>query len=176
MVPGRSRVGGRPGVHPLHEVTGQTRDLAHHQPSVRDVAFGAASAAGLTDRDTVYCLPPLHHASGLLTTLGATVVGRSRIALSNGVDAETFAVEVRRYGITVVSYTWTMMREIVRSENFHIAEHNPIRLFIGSGMPSGCGRTCRRPSRGRAYSSSSRPPTARPFWPTWPAIRQVDGT
>lgn len=100
-------------------------------------AFGAASAAGLTDRDTVYCLPPLHHASGLLTTLGATVVGRSRIALSNGVDAETFAVEVRRYGITVVSYTWTMMREIVRSENFHIAEHNPIRLFIGSGMPVG---------------------------------------
>ncbi len=85
----------------------------------------------------MYCLPPLHHASGLLTTLGATVVGRSRIALSNGVDAETFAVEVRRYGITVVSYTWTMMREIVRSENFHIAEHNPIRLFIGSGMPVG---------------------------------------
>lgn len=100
-------------------------------------AFGAASAAGLTDRDTVYCLPPLHHASGLLTTLGATVVGRSRIALSNGVDAETFAVEVLRYGVTVVSYTWTMMREILRQENFHIAEHNPIRLFIGSGMPVG---------------------------------------
>ncbi|MGC5246395.1 AMP-binding protein [Gordonia sp. DT219] len=100
-------------------------------------AFGAASAAGLTDRDTVYCLPPLHHASGLLTTLGATVAGRSRIALSNGVEAETFAVEVRRYGVTVVSYTWTMMREIVRSGSFHIAEHNPIRLFIGSGMPVG---------------------------------------
>ncbi|MCH5641371.1 MULTISPECIES: AMP-binding protein [unclassified Gordonia (in: high G+C Gram-positive bacteria)] len=100
-------------------------------------AFGAASAAGLTDRDTVYCLPPLHHASGLLTTLGATVVGRSRIALSHGVDADTFATEVPRYGITVVSYTWTMMRDVVRSEDFRINPHNPIRLFMGSGMPVG---------------------------------------
>lgn len=100
-------------------------------------AFGAASAAGLTDRDTVYCLPPLHHASGLLTTLGATVVGRSRIALSNGIDPDTFTAEVNRYGITVVSYTWTMMREIVRAEGFRINQHNPIRLFMGSGMPVG---------------------------------------
>ncbi len=100
-------------------------------------AFGAASAAGLTDRDTVYCLPPLHHASGLLTTLGATVVGRSRIALSARIDAETFAVEVQRYGVTVVSYTWTMLREVIRREDFRINQYNPIRLFMGSGMPSG---------------------------------------
>ncbi|MGV9860898.1 AMP-binding protein [Gordonia sp. NPDC003425] len=100
-------------------------------------AFGAASAAALTDRDTVYCLPPLHHASGLLTTLGATVVGRSRIALSTGINPATFATEVPRYGVTVVSYTWTMMREIVRSDEFRISEHNPIRLFMGSGLPAG---------------------------------------
>ncbi|MFW0787656.1 AMP-binding protein [Gordonia sp. CPCC 206044] len=100
-------------------------------------AFGAASAAGLTDRDTVYCLPPLHHASGLLTTLGATVVGRSRIALSERIDPETFAIEVQRYGVTVVSYTWTMLRDVVRRDGFHISKHNPIRLFMGSGMPAG---------------------------------------
>ena len=103
-------------------------------------AFGAASAAALTDRDTVYCLPPLHHASGLLTTLGATVVGRSRIALSNGVDAETFATEVNRYGVTVVSYTWTMMRDVIRSDSFEVNQYNPIRLFMGSGMPVGLWR------------------------------------
>lgn len=100
-------------------------------------AFGAASAAALTDRDTVYCLPPLHHASGLLTTLGATVVGRSRIALSNGIDAKTFATEVQRYGITVVSYTWSMLGEVVRDPDFRINKHNPIRLFMGSGMTAG---------------------------------------
>ncbi|HNP58213.1 MAG TPA: alpha/beta fold hydrolase [Gordonia sp. (in: high G+C Gram-positive bacteria)] len=100
-------------------------------------AFGAASAAGLSNNDTVYCLPPLAHPSGLVTTLGATVVGRSRIALSNGVDAETFSAEVLRYGVTVVSYTWTMMREVVRAPGFEINEHNPIRLFMGSGMPTG---------------------------------------
>lgn len=100
-------------------------------------AFGAASAAGLTSTDTVYCLPPLSHPSGLLTTLGATLVGRSRIALSNGVDAKTFSTEVMRYGVTVVSYTWTMMRDVVRSPDFEIDQHNPIRLFMGSGMPPG---------------------------------------
>ncbi|MCR5977437.1 alpha/beta fold hydrolase [Gordonia jinghuaiqii] len=100
-------------------------------------AFGAASAAALTDRDTVYCLPPLHHASGLLTTLGATVVGRSRIALSNGIDPQNFATEVQRYGITVVSYTWSMLNGVVRDPGFRINQHNPIRLFMGSGMSAG---------------------------------------
>lgn len=100
-------------------------------------AFGAASAAGLTDRDTVYCLPPLHHASGLLTTLGATVVGRSRIALSDRIDAANFTTEVHRYGVTVVSYSWTMLREIVRDDQLQISQYNPIRLFMGSGMPAG---------------------------------------
>jgi putative long chain acyl-CoA synthase len=100
-------------------------------------AFGAASAAALTDRDTVYCLPPLHHASGLLTTLGATVVGRSRIALSERIDPETFTAEVHRYGVTVVSYTWTMLREVVHSPDFRVNQYNPIRLFMGSGMPNG---------------------------------------
>nr|WP_221247471.1 AMP-binding protein [Gordonia humi] len=100
-------------------------------------AFGAAAAAGLTNRDTVYCLPPLHHASGLLTTLGATVAGRSRIALSNGVDPETFSFEVRHYGVTVVSYTWSMLADVIRSEDFDPAQLSTVRLFMGSGLASG---------------------------------------
>ncbi|WP_454165973.1 alpha/beta fold hydrolase [Gordonia iterans] len=100
-------------------------------------AFGAAAAASLSTHDTVYCLPPLHHASGLLTTLGATVAGRSRIALSNGVDPERFQTEVRRYGVTVVSYTWNMLREVLRSPDFDPALLTSVRLFMGSGLPAG---------------------------------------
>src|SRR5690606_41366430 len=33
-------------------------------------AFGTASAAALTSADTVYCITPLHHPSGLLTSVG----------------------------------------------------------------------------------------------------------
>ena len=99
-------------------------------------AFGAAAAANLTSADTVYCLPPLYHASGLLTTLGATVAGQSRIALSAGLDPDRFATEVRRYGVTVVSYTWSMLSEIVRNPAVRGASGR-IRLFMGSGMPSG---------------------------------------
>ncbi|MFM9379393.1 AMP-binding protein [Gordonia sp. VNK21] len=100
-------------------------------------AFGAAAAAGLSDHDTVYCLPPLHHASGLLTSLGATVAGRSRIALSTGVDAGRFQTEVRRYGVTVVSYTWSMLREVLHDPGFDPAHVSTVRLFMGSGLPVG---------------------------------------
>ncbi len=99
-------------------------------------AFSAASSANLSRADTVLCLTPLHHASGLLTTLGATVVGGARIALSDGLDPPTFASEVRRYGITVVSYTWSMLTDIVEDER-GLPEQNTIRLFFGSGMPAG---------------------------------------
>ncbi len=37
-----------------------------------------ASAAALNRNDTVYCLTPLHHQSGLLVSLGGAVVGRHR--------------------------------------------------------------------------------------------------
>ena len=100
-------------------------------------AFGAATAANLTDRDTVYCLPPLHHASGLLASLGATVAGRSRIALSNGLNPERFQDEVQRYGVTVVSYTWSMLRDVLYSSQFDAAKLASVRLFMGSGLPTG---------------------------------------
>ncbi|MFT3715348.1 MAG: alpha/beta fold hydrolase [Gordonia sp. (in: high G+C Gram-positive bacteria)] len=100
-------------------------------------AFGAAAASGLSEWDTVYCLPPMHHASGLLTTLGATVAGRSRIALSNGVDPHRFSDEVRRYGVTVVSYTWSMLRDVVYSPDFDPSQLSTVRLFMGSGLSTG---------------------------------------
>lgn len=101
-------------------------------------AFGTASAAALTSSDTVYCITPLHHPSGLLTSVGGAVAGGARIALSRGFDPERFDTEVMRYGVTVVSYTWTLLREIVARPQ--AAEPHAIRLFMGSGMPRGLWR------------------------------------
>ena len=100
-------------------------------------AFGTASAAGLDRKDTVYCLTPLHHESALLVSLGGAVVGGTRIALSRGLRADRFVQEVRQYGVTVVSYTWAMLREIVDDPAFVLHGNPPVRLFIGSGMPTG---------------------------------------
>ncbi|BBZ76304.1 acyl-CoA synthetase [Mycolicibacterium anyangense] len=103
-------------------------------------AFGTASAAALGRSDTVYCLTPLHHQSGLLVSLGGAVVGGARIALSRGLQPDRFSAEIRQYGVTVVSYTWAMLREvldgIVEPGLFSRGNH-PVRLFIGSGMPTG---------------------------------------
>jgi len=104
-------------------------------------AFGTASAAALTSRDTVYCITPLHHPSGLLTSVGGAVAGGSRIALSRGFDPDQFDTEVLRYGVTVVSYTWTLLRElVVRPQAEGDGPRYPIRLFMGSGMPRGLWR------------------------------------
>lgn len=103
-------------------------------------AFGTATAADLDRRDTVYCLAPLHHSSGLLVSLGGAVAGGSRIALARSLDPARFAEEVHRYGVTVVTYTWTMLRDILDADTFPDGHSHPIRLFIGSGMPAGLWR------------------------------------
>ncbi|AOW94667.1 acyl-CoA synthetase [Rhodococcus sp. WMMA185] len=103
-------------------------------------AFGTASAADLDRGDTVYCLAPLHHASSLLAAIGGALAGGSRLALTRGLDPERFDEEVHRYGVTVVSYTWTMMREILDVDSIAHDGGHPVRLFIGSGMPKGLWR------------------------------------
>ena len=100
-------------------------------------AFGTASAANLGRGDTVYCLTPLHHQSGLLVSLGGAVVGGARIALSRGLRPDRFMQEIRQYGVTVVSYTWAMLREVIDDPSFVLTGNHPVRLFIGSGMPTG---------------------------------------
>ena len=100
-------------------------------------AFGTASAAALNRSDTVYCLTPLHHQSGLLVSLGGSVVAGARIALSRGLRPDRFVDEVRQYGVTVVTYTWSMLRDVIDDPRFELTGNNPIRLFIGSGMPTG---------------------------------------
>nr|WP_264065381.1 acyl-CoA synthetase [Mycolicibacterium komossense] len=100
-------------------------------------AFGTASTAALGRGDTVYCLTPLHHQSGLLVALGGAVVGGARIALSRGLRPDRFVQEVRQYGVTVVTYTWAMLREVIDDPSFGLHGNHPVRLFIGSGMPTG---------------------------------------
>ncbi len=100
-------------------------------------AFGTASTAALSSSDTVYCLTPLHHESGLLVSLGGAVVGGARIALSRGLRPDRFVAEVRQYGVSVVTYTWAMLREVIDDPGFGLHGNHPIRLFIGSGMPTG---------------------------------------
>jgi putative long chain acyl-CoA synthase len=100
-------------------------------------AFGTASTAALGRGDTVYCLTPLHHESGLLVSLGGAVVGGTRIALSRGLRPDRFIAEVRQYGVSVVSYTWAMLRDVIDDPGFVLHGHHPVRLFIGSGMPTG---------------------------------------
>ena len=98
-------------------------------------ALGTASAAALKPGDTVYSTTPIHHSSALLMSIGGAVAGGARFAFASGLDPDTFWEEVRRYGATHVSYTWTSLREVVNAAPHPSEAHHPIRMFIGSGMP-----------------------------------------
>ncbi|MCD0448819.1 AMP-binding protein [Actinocorallia sp. API 0066] len=103
-------------------------------------AFGTASSAALSPADTVYSLAPISHPSALLMSLGGAVAGGSRLALASGYDPATFWDEARRYGVTVASYTWTLLHGLVEAPPHPGERHHSVRLFIGSGMPRGLWR------------------------------------
>jgi putative long chain acyl-CoA synthase len=103
-------------------------------------AFGTATSAALSPGDTVYSVTPPYHPSGLLTSLGGAIAGGARLAMARHFDPATFWEEVRRYGVTVASYTWTMVHDLVDAPPQPGERHHPVRLFIGSGMPLGLWR------------------------------------
>jgi len=103
-------------------------------------AFGTASSAALSPADTVYSVTPPYHPSGLMTSIGGAIAGGARLAMARSYDPSTFWVEVRRYGVTVASYTWTLLHDLVEAPSQPGERHHPVRLFIGSGMPKGLWR------------------------------------
>ena len=107
-------------------------------------AFGTASSAALTGADTVYSATPVYHPSALLMSIGGAVAGGARLAVAGEFDPAGFWDEVRRYGSTVVSYTWTMLDEVAEAPPPPGERHHPVRLFIGSGMPPGVWRRVSR--------------------------------
>jgi putative long chain acyl-CoA synthase len=100
-------------------------------------AFGTASSAALTRADTLYSVTPVYHPSGLMMSIGGAIVGGARLAMARQFDVSTFWEEVRRYGVTVASYTWTLLDAVVEAPVQISERHHPLRLFIGSGMPRG---------------------------------------
>jgi putative long chain acyl-CoA synthase len=98
-------------------------------------AFGTASSAALSPADTVYSVTPPYHPSGVMTSIGGAIAGGARLAMARSFDPSTFWEEVRRYGVTVASYTWTLLHDVVEAPVQPGERHHPVRLFIGSGMP-----------------------------------------
>ena len=103
-------------------------------------ALGAAAAATLTTRDTVYCCLPLHHPSGTLVATGSALISGARLALASAFTPDAFWDEVRRYGVTVVYYAGEMCRRLIDAPPVLGENNNPVRLFAGSGLRAGVWR------------------------------------
>jgi putative long chain acyl-CoA synthase len=121
-------------------------------------AFGTASSAALTSGDTVYSVTPLYHPSGVMMSIGGAIAGGSRLAMASTFDPATFWDEARRYGVTVASYTWTLLHDLAQAPPNPGERHHALRLFIGSGMPRGLWRRVQsrfRPARVLEFYAST---------------------
>jgi putative long chain acyl-CoA synthase len=121
-------------------------------------AFGTASSAALTPADTVYSVTPVYHPSGLMMSMGGAIAGGARLAMATEFEPSTFWDEVRRYGVTVASYTWTLLHDLVVAPPHPGERHHAVRLFIGSGMPRGLWRRVEqrfRPARVLEFYAST---------------------
>ena len=124
---------------------------------------GAVSAA-----DTVYSVTPLYHPSGLMTSIGGAIAGGARLAMASRVRRRTtFWDEVRRYGVTVASYTWTLLHEHRRGARRSRASAT-IRCGCSSarGCRAGCGGGWSGASRRPGWSSSTPRPRPGRSWST----------
>jgi putative long chain acyl-CoA synthase len=75
-----------------------------------------------------------------MMSIGGAIAGGARLAMATQFDPSTFWDEARRYGVTVTSYTWTLLHDLVDAPPHPGERHHPVRLFIGSGMPRGLWR------------------------------------
>src|SRR5260370_34299473 len=71
---------------------------------------------------------------------GGGWAGGAGRGLATVLDPSTFWDETRRYGVTVASYTWTLLHDLAEAPPHPGERHHNVRLFIGSGMPRGLWR------------------------------------
>ena len=123
-------------------------------------AFGTASSAALTADDTVYSVTPLYHASGLMMSVGGAITGGARLAMATAFEPSTFWEEVRRYGVTVATYTWTLLHDLVQAPpGARASATTRCGCSSGRGCRAACGAASSGASLRPGCSSSTPPPT-----------------
>ncbi len=116
-----------------HDVDTHCNRISNHRWALS--ALGTASSAAMMSSDTVYCWTPLHDPSGLLVSVSASLVAGARAAVAREFDADTFWKEIRSYGAQIVCYSGCMLRELVDAPVHKLEKGNPLRIFVGLGMP-----------------------------------------
>ena len=139
-------------------------------------ALGTASSAALSGADTVYSVTPLYHPSGLMSASAARSPAARGWRMADGASSRrAFWDEVRRYGVTVASYTWTMLHDLVdappaagRAPSPGAAVHRlgdaarPVAPGAASASrPPGCSSSTPRPRPARSSSTCVTPSRAR---------------
>ncbi|HTR69411.1 MAG TPA: AMP-binding protein [Mycobacteriales bacterium] len=91
-----------------------------------------ASVADLGPRDVVYTPLPFFHTSALFTgwasalAVGAAIATRARFSASNTLP------DIRRYGVTMLTYTGKVLNYILATPERPDDADNPLRLAIGN--------------------------------------------
>ena len=138
LVPAQPRAGPRPGFRRVRHGRRRTGGPPDHQLPLG--AVGVRNRIGRQPGPRRHRLLP-HPAAPPVRAAGQPRRRRRRWcphrAVARACSPDRFIQEIRQYGVTVVSYTWAMLREVIDDPSFALTGSHPVRLFIGSGMPTG---------------------------------------
>jgi fatty-acyl-CoA synthase len=84
--------------------------------------------------DKLYCTLPLHHSSGMLVGVGASVVARTPLALRARFSASQFWPDVRRYRATAILYIGELCRYLVNTPPCDEERDHRVRIAAGNGL------------------------------------------
>jgi fatty-acyl-CoA synthase len=118
--------------------SGTTGPSKLHRIRESRALFAATVFARLVHRlrkgDRVYCCLPLHHASGLLLGLGASLVAGVPLVLRERFSASAFFDDVRRQRATVALYVGEIGRALLALPPSARDREHSLRLLVGNGL------------------------------------------
>jgi fatty-acyl-CoA synthase len=113
--------------------------IAHARVMLYMRAFAGATAA--TEKDRIYCVLPLYHATGGLCAVGAAFLNGGTLVLRRRFSATQFWTDVSEQGCTMFVYIGELCRYLVNCPEHELERSHKLRLAFGNGLRPDVWRT-----------------------------------
>ncbi|KAJ8657286.1 hypothetical protein O0I10_007102 [Lichtheimia ornata] len=106
--------------------------LTHYRTNLS--CWAMAAMAQTRSTDITYTCLPMFHSSGLIVSLGATMVGGGSIVIARKFSVSRFWDDIYKYKVTIFHYIGELCRYLVNQPPHPLEKKHSLRLIFGNGM------------------------------------------